>query len=64
MIKTIYHDISQQKIEFLEHKEDVLALVVERMKIPMNQLAPKISPKLQTLSEVQQKIEFWLKTNC
>jgi len=63
MTKTIYHDLSQQEIELLKVKEDVLALVAERTKIPMNQLAPKISPELQTLREVEQKIEFWLKTN-
>jgi hypothetical protein len=62
MTKTIYHNLSQQEIELLKDKEDVLALVAERMKIPMNQLAPKISPELQTLREVEQKIEFWLKS--
>ena len=62
MTKTIYHNLSQQEIELLKDKEDVLALVAERMKIPMNQLAPKISPELQTLREVDQKIEFWLKS--
>ena len=60
MTKNIYHNLTPQEVELLKDKEDVLALVAERMKIPMNQLAPKISPKLETLREVQQKIEFWL----